>query len=553
MANETQIVTLDPRPSDEPREPTRVFVAARYDEEETRTFELVEQIFPVNDVPVSEDTGVYVWKAVEIVEVAPGVEGPSLQQFAVKFYNPDRQSQLDIPEEDKADFFFKTEDYMDQQIRGLSPGLAEIVGIGLAKLDDRTPAGQDDAAQGINLRRFAVITTPNNSTDFRVVQNNLILTMEDLGSVPLGMQYLLRVAMAQLCEALDTMHVVGVYHQDIKTENMVLGSTPGWSFEQSVDAWNQIVDDPRYRLGISGFRSDDTPWSRDIDTNVLNLAGSIGLEMLKIIAGVVPDGTTLADTDLLSTPKRRERPDSPGPDEDDPESKRRQLLSVRVGEETSGEELRDVLGIIKRTEFERVLGFLVPWAVAMEGSLVAMLIDFDRGRSMNAIFDMSTVGVDGTISTLDPWRVITDGNPDLYDFGPSTPQQQLRAAFHGSDLWSMGITMFEMANLFNPFDSTVSGDVRAAFPDSVPRVNLENIVDLVVGSNNAQGLDLPTFERVCRQFARLGTGSLEPSVLIDPTMGWDVIRPLLSFRVSDRYETPMKVIVEGLRLAPTQG
>lgn len=572
MTTETQTVVLAPG--------TLVTVAARYDEDDTRTFELVEQIYPPPGVVVSDTeiySGVYVWKCAEVIKIGPGaVEGRSLEQYAVKFYNPTRVTQLDIPEEERADFFFNTEDYMDRQIRGLSPALAEIVGVAFARLAPGTAAGDYDQAQGIGLRRFSVITTPNDSTDFLAVKNNLIVTKEDLGEVPLGMQYLLRVAMSQLCEALDTMHISGVYHQDIKTENMVLGSTGGWSFEESVKVWNRLVED-KYRLGVSGFRSDDNPWSRDIDTNVLNLAGSIALEMLKIVAGRVPDGTSLGQEDLDGTSKRRERDDDDDDDDilvvdgrevivisdsddESPDRKRARGLGVRLGEEVSGEEIRDDLSFTKLEEFKRVLRYLVPWAEEVKGSLVAMLIDFDRGRSMNAIADMTTIGVDGTLSTLDPWRIVTQGDPDLYEFAPSTPQQQLRAAFHGSDLWSMGITMYEMANLSNPFDENEPNQIAAAFGNNVPQANLQKIINLIVQANTprgqngeipAPGLDEETYKRVCQLFTRLGTGSLEPNALINETMGWDVIRPLLSFRLSDRYSDPMSSIVEGLTLPPT--
>lgn len=529
---------------------TCVTVRARYDaDKETRTFELVEQIYPPDGEPVSREpySGVYVWKCVEIIRVGE-TRGRSPQQYVVKFYDPDRATQLDVPEEEKADFYFNTEDYMDRQIRGLSPALAEIVGVGLARLAPGTPAGDYDTEEGIGVRRFAVITTPNDSTDFLAVKNNLVVTKEDLGEVPLGMQYLLRVAMSQLCEALDTMHVAGVYHQDIKTENMVLGASEGWSFEQSVDAWNQLVA-PKYRLGIMGFRSDDTPWSRDIDTQVLNVAGSIALEMLKIVAGVVPDGTTLTEANLTSTPKRRDR-DS---DEDDPEPKRARGLSARVGQEASAEELRDDLTLTQGEELRVVLGSLVPWAMTVQGGLRAMLIDFDRGRSMNAIADMTTIGVDGTISTLDPWRVVTDGNPDLYDFAPSTPQQQLRAALHGSDLWSMGITMYEMANLSNPFDAKKANEVLAAFADARGLLTDQELAAITtsVVENSAQGFTMEAYKDMCAVFTRKGRGSLRPSALIDETMGWEVIRPLLSFRLSDRYGVPMRDIVKGLKMAPT--
>jgi serine/threonine protein kinase len=504
------------------------------DPEKTRTFQLVRQLSPpILPDGTDKDIGseVIVW-AVQDVD--------SEREYVVKFYNPKRQTTIAAATQDTTDFFFATERFIDDQLRGINASITEIEATGVIRFDSSSAKGRSDAAAGITDRRFAIITTPFRSNDFSQLLDDLIELENKTGSVPMYVQYLVRVAASQLLTALDAMHEAGVTHQDIKVENMVIGGPASWNvstaeskFREHVALWNVLTDQ---NVPLDGFQhGNESRWTRP---QYNSLSTAIALAM----AGDLGQG--MGDMDLQDPGNKRS-----GEGGDEPDPKRPKPLSAPL----MGDDLEQAK---------------LKWARAVAGDMFPMLIDFDRSRSMNDIPDLGNIGIDGTVQTIDPWRFITGGEIAAYEFGPSPLHQQVRAALQGSDLWSMGITLFELANLYNPFLTTAdpdpnvqdpAADVLRAFDDSgLPPDVLDEFVQGILAANTSDPdgslnrLTEETFAPLAELLRVTPDGSTRPSMSmigntdypVDPA--WEAVRPLLSFRVSDRYRVPLSEIAAAL-------
>lgn len=367
----------------------------------TRTFELIRllsgKVVSKADIeanPVSTKPLVIVWRVVEVLN--NGEEG---EEFVIKFYNPERTVVRSIGSTEGTslgnldiNFFFDQEIYINTQIRG-TQDVVKIIGDGTVRGMYETRA-DGIAVDSEPTRKFVIQSTSKGSWDLLVVTRLLNVLFPDVR--PKCIQLAQLKVVVDMCSALDKLHRKQVYHQDIKPENVVVGSKS--KLENIIREWNA-------RFGTS--------WTMDQVTNPERFDDNIA-------RFVVPDDAK---------------------------------QGWKVGRVTNFLMMAAVLVYLTSKQsgldLEVFDNQATEWVRERLDQVETLVIDIDRSRSINDIEDLFDIGSDGTPQYTDPWIMYSFGKIDEYPFGTSTPQQRIRAAMMGYDYWSTGMTIFEFINGFN--------------------------------------------------------------------------------------------------------
>ena len=261
----------------------------------------------------------------------------------------------------------------------------------------------------------------------------------------------------------------GMYHQDIKMENVVVGMRQGWDSKNFTKRWNEYhgIEDQAEHENLSVF----------------DLAILLATPMSKKFKG--------------------------------------------LGEGVSGKRKRD-------DNAEAAMR----WAVEASEFLHTMVIDFDRSVSMSSIPRLDDIKIDGTAGIIDPLRVVTEGVISEYKFAPSTPQQMVAAALYGGDLWSLGVLCFDV---INNTSITNLRFIEKTFTD-LPGVDQDSIIEILEKITDE---DEAMHNHISQILARQESGGVTMRVNSE-VEAWDVLSPLLSYRLSDRYSTDLTTMASEL-------
>lgn len=190
---------------------------------------------------------VIVWEIREIItrEVLIDNDRTSVtdlgETLVVKFYNPGRTVIRNIGNANtNIDFFYDQENYISRNLEDVQ-GIVKIVATGLVD-ELQNENGMSDVSPA---RRFVVQTTLVGSRDLLKL-SNLIQERGIRGQqgLPMYVQVALAKVFQDIMVTVDKMHLRGKMHQDVKQENIVIGSPAEWDPEQTIEEWNELTTTP---------------------------------------------------------------------------------------------------------------------------------------------------------------------------------------------------------------------------------------------------------------------------------------------------------------------